>query len=87
MQYREDRKGTRLSVLGYGCLRFTRKNGRIDLEKAESEILEAIRGGVNYFDLATAEGRTFTYFGKALGDVREWIKSNRSPKGKCKPKS
>lgn len=26
---------------------------------------------MNYFDLATAEGRTFTYFGKALGDVRE----------------
>lgn len=26
---------------------------------------------MNYFDLATAEGRTFAYFGKALGDVRE----------------
>ena len=33
MQYRTDRKGTRLSVLGYGCLRFTKKNGKIDLTK------------------------------------------------------
>ncbi|HBN57049.1 MAG TPA: aldo/keto reductase, partial [Lachnospiraceae bacterium] len=52
MEYRTDKKGTQLSILGYGCLRFTRKNGKIDLEKAESEIMEAIRGGVNYFDTA-----------------------------------
>lgn len=31
----------------------------------------AYEGGVNYFDLATAEGRTFPYFGAALGDVRK----------------
>ena len=30
MQYRSDRKGTKLSVLGYGCLRFTKENGKID---------------------------------------------------------
>ena len=52
MQYRTDRKGTRLSVLGYGCLRFTKKNGKIDLDKTEAEIMEAIRSGVNYFDTA-----------------------------------
>ena len=45
MQYRTDRKGTRLSVLGYGCLRFTKKNGKIDLDKTEAEIMEAIRSG------------------------------------------
>ena len=52
MQYRTDRKGTKLSVLGYGCLRFTKKNGKIDLDKTKEEIMEAIRGGVNYFDTA-----------------------------------
>jgi len=52
MQYRSDQKGTELSMLGYGCLRFTKKNGKIDLHKAEEEIMEAVRGGVNYFDTA-----------------------------------
>ena len=38
MQYRVNpRNGDRLSVLGYGCMRFTRKNGSIDQEKAEAE--------------------------------------------------
>ena len=52
LQYRKDKKGTELSILGYGCLRFTKKNGKIDLEKAEKEIMEAVRNGVNYFDTA-----------------------------------
>ena len=52
MQYRSDRKGTKLSVLGYGCLRFTKENGKIDIDKTEKEIMEAIRSGVNYFDTA-----------------------------------
>ncbi len=65
MQYRSDRKGTELSMLGYGCLRFTKKNGKIDLCKAEEEIMEAVRGGVNYFDTA------YVYPGSeaALGEI------------------
>ena len=46
MQYRKDRYGRELSVLGYGCMRFTRKGGAIDLEKAESEIMAAFRAGM-----------------------------------------
>ncbi len=52
MQYRKDKFNTDLSVLAYGCMRFTKKNGKIDLEKAQEEILEAISLGVNYFDTA-----------------------------------
>ncbi len=52
MQYRQDRNGTPLSILGFGCMRFTRKGSGIDLEKAEQEIMEAFRAGVNYFDTA-----------------------------------
>lgn len=65
MQYRSDRKGAALSILGYGCLRFTKNNGKIDLKKAEEEIMEAIRGGVNYFDTA------YVYQGSeaALGEI------------------
>ena len=70
MQYRKDKKGTELSILGYGCLRFTKKNGKIDLEKAEKEIMEAVRNGVNYFDTA------YVYHGSeaALGEI---LKRNR----------
>ena len=52
MQYRKDRSGEPLSLLGFGCMRFTRKGGGIDLDKAEQEILAAFRAGVNYFDTA-----------------------------------
>ena len=52
MQYRRDKKGNELSVLGYGCMRFTRKGGSIDIEKAERELMYAIENGVNYLDTA-----------------------------------
>ncbi len=65
MQYRKDKYGNPLSVLGYGCMRFTTKAGRIDLDKAEKEIMAAIAGGVNYFDTA------YVYNGSeaALGEI------------------
>lgn len=52
MQYRKDKHGDDISILGYGCMRFTNKNGKIDLDKAEKEILEAYKNGVNYYDTA-----------------------------------
>ena len=67
MNYRKDKYGRELSVLGYGCMRFSRKGPGIDLEKAEKEILAAIRGGINYFDTA------YIYPGseEALGTILE----------------
>jgi predicted aldo/keto reductase-like oxidoreductase len=52
MNYREDRKGEKLSLLGYGCMRFTKKGNSIDIDKAEKELMRAIELGVNYFDTA-----------------------------------
>ena len=52
MQYRKDKYGNDLSVLGYGCMRFSQKAGRPDIDKTEKEILTAIELGVNYFDTA-----------------------------------
>ena len=52
MQYRKDRKGKELSILGYGCMRFTKKGSEIDLDKAEQELMYAIKNGVNYLDTA-----------------------------------
>ena len=52
MNYRTDRHNEPLSILGYGCMRFTRKGSGIDIEKAEKEVMYAIRNGVNYLDTA-----------------------------------
>ena len=52
MQYRNDRYGKPISLLGYGCMRFTKKGNSIDIDKAEREVMAAIRGGVNYLDTA-----------------------------------
>ena len=65
MQYRKDKYGNEISLLGYGCMRFSRSGGRIDLKKAERELLAAIDAGVNYFDTA------YIYPGSeaALGEI------------------
>ena len=53
MQYRVNPKnGDSLSVLGFGCMRFIRKGGSIDQEKANREMKAALDAGVNYFDTA-----------------------------------
>lgn len=67
MQYRNDKHGVPLSLLGYGCMRFSRKGAGIDMAKTEQELMEAYRSGVNYFDTA------YIYPGSeaALGEVLE----------------
>lgn len=65
MQYRKNRQGEPISILGYGCMRFTKKGNSIDIDKAEKEVMAAIRGGVNYLDTA------YIYPGSevALGEI------------------
>ena len=67
MQYRKDKYGEDLSVLGYGCMRFSKKGAGIDIDKAEREMMEAFSEGVNYFDTA------YVYSGSeaALGEIFE----------------
>lgn len=67
MQYRKMKDGTEVSILGYGCMRFTSSGGRINLEKTEKEILLAIENGVNYFDTAYIYGGSE----EALGTILE----------------
>lgn len=53
MNYRVNPKnGDRLSILGYGCMRFPTRGNAIDEAEAERHLLAAIEGGVNYFDSA-----------------------------------
>ena len=67
MQYRKDKYGKELSLLGFGCMRFTRKGGNIDIDKAEKEIMAAYKAGVNYYDTA------YIYSGSeaAIGEIFE----------------
>lgn len=68
MEYRiNQRTGDRISVLGMG-------SGGIaahGLEHGVHLLEKAFAAGINYFDLAAAEGGAFPIFGQALRDVRE----------------
>ncbi len=66
MQYRNDRHGHPISLLGYGCMRFTKKGNSIDLAKAEEEIMAAYHQGVNYFDTAYIYGGSEVALGKIV---------------------
>ena len=67
MIYRKDRYGNDISLLGFGCMRFTQTGGKININKAEAEIMEAFNSGVNYFDTA------YIYPGSeaAIGEIFE----------------
>ena len=67
MQYRKDKSGRDISLLGFGCMRFARSGPGIDLEQAACQIRRAAELGVNYFDTA------YTYPGseEALGTIME----------------
>ncbi|MDR0501601.1 MAG: aldo/keto reductase [Coriobacteriales bacterium] len=47
MQYRKDKYGNKLSVLGFGCMRLPRT-----LAASEKLIVDACAAGINYFDTA-----------------------------------
>jgi len=91
MNYRIDpQSGIKLSILGFGCMRFPRTLGRIDIKKSEKLILEAVNKGINYFDTA------WLYMGseEALGTIinknhlREKIFiATKLPLKKCKSSS
>ena len=67
MEYRKNKKGEPISILGYGCMRFTSGPTGIDIDKAEKEIMTAFEAGVNYYDTA------YVYPGSeaALGEILE----------------
>ena len=67
MLYRTNPKNQKqLSILGYGCLRYSKKGTGIDQAKAEEEMRIAIEHGVNYFDTAYTYGGSEVCLGKFL---------------------
>ena len=77
MKYRKiEKNGDELSILGYGCMRFPKKNGTIDFKRTEKQIMTAIDNGVNYFDTAYL----YPGSGKTLGKILK----NNNCRGKVK---
>ncbi len=71
MLYRKmPKSGDELSVLGYGCMRFPEKGGKIDEERAAVQLRMAIDAGVNYLDTAMPYhmGASEPFLGKVLAD-------------------
>ena len=89
MQYRLDPvSGNKLSVLGFGCMRFPRGlNAKIDMDKTEKLIMSAIDSGVNYFDTAYAYKGSEEALGAVLNKngLREKIfVASKLPYNQCK---
>jgi len=88
MQYRTDLKsGNKLSIMGFGCMRFTRNFTEIDMEKAEQLIVKAVLNGINYFDTAYIYSGSEEVLGKILAknNLRDQIfLATKLPLAKCK---
>ena len=64
-----EKTGIQTSLLGFGCMRFpTRQDGKIDEERAEKMLDEAIAAGVNYIDTAYPyhNGESEPFVGRVL---------------------
>jgi predicted aldo/keto reductase-like oxidoreductase len=67
MQYRTDLKsGNKLSILGFGCMRFPRNLTQIDINKTEQLITKAVQEGINYFDTAYIYGGSEDVLGQII---------------------
>lgn len=67
MQYR-DFCGEKVSVLGYGCMRFPTVDNKIDFEKSEELVEYAFENGVNYYDTAYMyhNGESEVFLGRTM---------------------
>ncbi len=66
MNYRSDKYGNPLSILGFGCMRFPRRGGKTDMELSEKLVRQAVEAGVNYFDTAYIYAGNEAAFGEIL---------------------
>jgi predicted aldo/keto reductase-like oxidoreductase len=87
MHYRTDIKsGNKLSILGFGCMRFPRNLTQIDINKTEQLVIKAIQEGVNYFDTAYIYGGSEDILGQIIqkNNLRKNIfLATKLPLSKC----
>ena len=70
MNYRMNKRtGDRISEIGMGTAYIVEAKP----DEAIRTVRRAYEGGINYFDLAAADGTAFTTFGEALSDVRDQV--------------
>ncbi|MBQ6409534.1 MAG: aldo/keto reductase, partial [Butyrivibrio sp.] len=70
MQYRTNRRtGDKISEIGMGTAYVV----EADKKEAVRTVRRAYEGGINYFDLAVADGTAFSTFEEALSDVRDEV--------------
>ncbi len=67
MNYRKDKYGNDISILGFGCMRLPNHMGVIDMAETERELMTAFNSGINYYDTA------YIYPGSeaAIGEIFE----------------
>ena len=75
MEYRKGPGGEPLSALGFGCMRFERKSGSVDLDAAQALLQTAVDAGVNYLDTAYIYAGNESALGKifARTDLRDRV--------------
>ncbi|MCQ2516977.1 MAG: aldo/keto reductase [Saccharofermentans sp.] len=63
-----DKLNVNVSCLGFGCMRFPTKDGKIDEERATKMLDDAYKAGINYFDTAYPYhgGESEPFVGKVL---------------------
>ena len=88
MQYRIDKKsGNKLSIMGFGCMRFPKGLTQIDINRTEQLIVKAVEEGINYFDTAYAYGGSEETLGPLLAknNLRSRIfLATKLPHTKCR---
>ena len=93
MLYREvPKNGDKLSILGYGCMRFPTRLNSINEKLEEKQILRAMDQGVNYYDTAYPyhSNKSEPFLGKVLekNNCRDRIKlATKLPHWMCGSKS
>jgi predicted aldo/keto reductase-like oxidoreductase len=63
--------GDELSILGYGCMRFQKRLGQVDMADVDAQMARALEAGVNYFDTAYIYPGNEKVVGTVLGRVDE----------------
>ena len=63
MEYRQND----WSILGFGCMRFPKKGGSVDMDETERELAYAIAHGVNYYSCNISNISCVTW--KGVGGV------------------
>jgi len=67
--YRDNYGKDKLSILGFGCMRFPKKGNGFDMPEIEKELKYSIENGVNYFDTAYVYPGSEEALGTALEDL------------------